>query len=338
LAKLLERAREDEVLREQSERIAAHAEQHGWELSTVYRDGPGDTVGPGRRAGLDALIEDLKGLDKVVVVSLDRLLPGVEAAVDLLEKFSSAGVDLVSLDERFDAGEPTGDSAAAVLRLARVWQRRAAWRQAWGAESLRKPGFSPATMIDVGAAEGTPPLYEAFPAAHHVLIDPLEEYREALEELSARVGGEYHRVAVGAEEGELVIHVRARHLQASSMRHDPEARQKQEPRTIRVTTLDALRDEHAWQPPFGLKIDTEGYEDEVLKGATRLLADTQFVVAEVRVKPLFDGGYTFAELIGLLDRHGFRLCDVMTSPKAPGEDETLYMDAVFRRDGPPTAT
>jgi FkbM family methyltransferase len=187
-------------------------------------------------------------------------------------------------------------------------------------------------VIDVGAAEGTPPLYEAFPAAHHVLIEPLEEHREALEELAGRIGGEYLLMAVGTEEGDAVIHVNPREILRSSMRIDEKFNPKvMEDRTVRLTTLDTLLDERGWRPPFGLKIDTEGYEDQVLIGAARLLCDTQFIVAEVRIEHEFDGTYSFAELIALLDRHEFRLCEVMSAPKAPGSHETEFIDAVFRR-------
>src|SRR5206468_11007559 len=111
LAKLLERVREDEVLQEQSDRIAAYAKERGWELVNVYTDSPGrGSVGHGKRIGLAELEDDLDDLEKVVVVSLDRLRPNVEVMVELVERFAEHGVDLVSLDEKFDTGEATGES------------------------------------------------------------------------------------------------------------------------------------------------------------------------------------------------------------------------------------
>jgi hypothetical protein len=47
-------------------------------------------------------------------------------------------------------------------------------------------GFQPATVIDVGAAEGTPPLYAVFPKAPHVLVEPLREFEPQLKELTDR--------------------------------------------------------------------------------------------------------------------------------------------------------
>jgi FkbM family methyltransferase len=336
LAKLLEGDREQEILREQSERITAYAGERGWDLRRVYVDGPILAAGRDRRQGLRALLEDLEGLEKVIVVTLDRLLPGAEAAFELLQKFRASGVDVVSLDEELDTGEPSGRAATAVLGLARTWQRRTQRRLIWDAGSLRKPGFAPATVLDVGAGSGTPPLYEAFPAARHVLIDPLEEFRKPLERIAAQLGGEYLQVAVGAENGTVTINVNPDFLFTSAIRNNRVFPHEQmQARDVRLATLDTLRDEHGWQPPFGLKIDTEGYEDQVLEGASRLLEETQFIVAEVTVKPAYDESYSFAELIGLLDRLGFRLCEVLTAPKARDAHETEFMDAVFRRDDAP---
>src|SRR3954447_375084 len=45
----------------------------------------------------------------------------------------------------------------------------------WDVASIQKRGLSPRTVIDVGAARGTQPLYEAFPDAYLVLVEPLGE-------------------------------------------------------------------------------------------------------------------------------------------------------------------
>jgi hypothetical protein len=69
----------------------------------------------------------------------------------------------------------------------------------------------------------------------------------------------------------------------------------------------------------------------VIEGASRLLAETQFVIAEVVMAKRYEGGYTFAEFIGLMDSHGFRLCDVLDLPKLAAFRELRYVNALFRR-------
>ena len=167
-----------------------------------------------------------------------------------------------------------------------------------------------------------------------MLIDPLKEFREPLERVAAKLGADYLHTAIGAENGTVTMNVNRDVPVLSGVRDNPDfPHGDMEAREVRLATLDSLYEEHGWQPPFGLKIDTEGYEDQVIRGAARLLEDTQFVVAEVSVKPAYEGGYSFAELIALLDGHGFRLCEVMTTPKQRGAEETDFIDGVFRRDG-----
>jgi FkbM family methyltransferase len=337
LAKAGERERESEVLGEQRVRIEEHARGAGWDIAAVYDDTPSRSRAPGDRPGMAALLASLDGIDKVVVVSLDRLRPGTRAAVETVRRLREGNVDLVSLDEEFDTGDSTGRAAVSALRLAARWESRAQANQSWEPENLRKPGFAPATVIDVGAGQGTPRLYEAFPNAHHVLVEPLAEHREALEELVNRQGGEYVAAAAGAQEGSTTMTVDTRRLFFSSLLERRAAapdRTALETREVPVVTLDALRGERGWDGPFGIKIDTEGYEDEVLRGAAEMLRETQFVLAEVVLNRPYEGGYSFAELVALLDRHGFRLCDILTAPKAMPSHEATYIDAIFRPAAP----
>ncbi len=45
---------------------------------------------------------------------------------------------------------------------------------------LADKGFNPDLIMDVGAGEGTLGLYEVWPNAHYVMIEPLAHYEAAL--------------------------------------------------------------------------------------------------------------------------------------------------------------
>lgn len=204
----------------------------------------------------------------------------------------------------------------------------------WRPENLRKPGFAPATLIDVGVARGTPSLYEAFPDAHFVLVEPLREFEEDLRRIARRRGGEYVLAAVGAEPGRAEIHVDPGMLYESSLlvneQRPPAEREALERREIEVTTLDALLAERGWRGPFGLKIDAEGFEHRVIEGARELLRDTQFVIAEVSVTRPFAGGVSFADFVALMHDHGFAVHDLLDGRKR-GTEGVDFVDLLFRR-------
>jgi FkbM family methyltransferase len=202
----------------------------------------------------------------------------------------------------------------------------------WQPGNLRKD-FSPATVIDVGAAEGTPPLYEAFPDAYHVLIEPVAECHANLDRWLAKLDGEALGVAVGKDVGEATIHVDRNQPWASSLLQNTQATPPPlEERKVELTTLDRLLDQRGWKGPFGLKIDTEGFEREVIEGASHLLTETQFVIAEVRVGDRrFEHSYSHAEFIASMDRNGFELVDILDGLKWSWRSELVFFDAIFRR-------
>ena len=204
----------------------------------------------------------------------------------------------------------------------------------WEVEQLSGHGFAPATVIDVGAAGGTDALYDAFPDAYHVLIEPLAEFESDLARLVSAQGGEHVLVAVGAEEGRRTFHVDGDMLEKSSFHaRVPELASEELPdeREVRITTLDHLWAERGWQGPFGLKTDTKGFDDEVILGAPRLLEHTEFVITEVPVTRRFPGGSDFFAFVRLLSAHGFALADVLTMARTVDLRHMLYMDALFVR-------
>lgn len=128
----------------------------GWELVAVYEDAPGRSEKPGDQPGMYALLENLSGLDKVVVVSLDRFRPGARGSLNTIQRLSAEGVGLVSVEEGFDTTADSGRAVPRVLRLAARWESRSEAGAAWGPEHLRKPGFDSVTVIDVGAGTARP--------------------------------------------------------------------------------------------------------------------------------------------------------------------------------------
>jgi FkbM family methyltransferase len=332
---LHEQGREQEVLDRQRREVERYVAERGWELVAVYEDATSRTARPSERPGLARLMQELDGLDRVVVTRLERLRPSARACFQVVRQLQDSGVELASIGDGFDTGEDSGRAVMEVLRQAADWQTNAETAGGWSPENLRKPGFDPATVIDAGAGAGTPALHQAFPKAHLVMIEPLREWQADLERQVAQHGGEYVLKAVGARSGTASFNVDHDSLVMSSLLERGSKPAAGSPgvdqREVPVTTLDELWRERGWKPPFGLKLDTEGYEDQVIEGAQEVLRQTQFVIAEVSVVPeRFDGSYTFAQFIALMDRHGFRLCDVLDAPRKRRAQELKYMDVLFR--------
>lgn len=186
----------------------------------------------------------------------------------------------------------------------------------WSPHNLRRPGLAPQTIVDAGAYTGTLPLYDAYPEAFFVLVEPMDECSEYLASVLGRFDGVHLPVALGASVGTVGLNVEPRLVPKSSILHRTALTatgDRTVPSQVPLITLDSLLGEPWLRPPFGLKIDTEGYELDVIRGGNEFLSHTQFVIAEVSLADRFEGGYRFAEFIGEMDALGFRAIDVIST-------------------------
>jgi FkbM family methyltransferase len=219
-------------------------------------------------------------------------------------------------------------------------ERWVAGRTFWDADYLARLGFEPQTLVDVGVAYGSPyphdhSLYEAYPDAFLVLVEPLVEFKPYLREILLGRRGIHLETALGDADGEALIQIDHNWIERSSIETRTPLEYTGEfsgTRTVPVTTLDAMLHKHRFEPPFGLKIDTEGWEYRVVNGATEFLKNTQFVIAEVDVADRFVDGYSFADFIALMDRLEFSACDFLDIGRAPDSSVT-FIDILFRKNG-----
>ena len=71
----------------------------------------------------------------------------------------------------------------------------------------RELGFLPKVVFDVGVGPGTPDLYDAFPDARLVLVEPLEEWRRNFEWVERARQTDTILAAAGSAPGEIEIFV-----------------------------------------------------------------------------------------------------------------------------------
>lgn len=201
----------------------------------------------------------------------------------------------------------------------------------WDLSCLLGKGFYPRTIVDVGVADGTPELYQAFPDANFVLIEPVDEFEPIIRSTLEKYEGEYLKLALGEFSGKGVIHIDTSHLERSSFfkRRPPEISEHPvHPRPVEISTLDTLFKKHQWAAPYGLKIDAEGGELAIVRGAQEFLRQTQFVIAEVSVADRFSGGYSFKDFIELMDGYNFVLREILSDGRA-GDNILTFLDCLF---------
>jgi hypothetical protein len=102
-----------------------------------------------------------------------------------------------------------------------------------------------------------------------------------------------------------------------------------------VETLDDLRPRvlRPGDRAF-LKVDVQGYELEVLRGAEETLGQADAVEVELSLVPLYEGAPTAEEVTAHLEALGFTRRAQEPAWRHPQTGEVLQVDALFERPAP----
>jgi FkbM family methyltransferase len=195
-------------------------------------------------------------------------------------------------------------------------------------------------VIDVGANCGqyAAALRAAGYRGRIVSFEPLAEPYGALAIAAGRdARWDTRRLALGARRTVAGVHVaedsRNSSLLAVGRRH---LRAVPDSRAIAHEETEVDRLDDVWPRLVGgarrpyLKIDTQGYELEVLRGATAALDAIVLVEAELSLVSTYDGGPLFADVVGFLGEHGFQPIAFEGVLDDPDTGEMLQADAIFR--------
>jgi FkbM family methyltransferase len=78
-----------------------------------------------------------------------------------------------------------------------------------------------------------------------------------------------------------------------------------------------------------LKIDTQGFEPEVLEGAGEYLKSTKVVLTELMIYDLYERKLTFSDIEKYLLPAGFELFDISHISKNPANGRTDWVDLIY---------
>ena len=179
-------------------------------------------------------------------------------------------------------------------------------------------------VVDVGANHGdfAGAASAYFPKANVLLVEPLSQLHDELQQRCDRHHGKWvlEKCALGFEDAVLPLHVASGQDAVGSLAgFGPEYQQVNPQSTIKevlckVRPLDAIIAERNITRVDLLKIDVEGFEFEVLKGAARTLERTRALIIETSlVRRSSSAGNPLGAMLDLLASRGFWVIDVVPS-------------------------
>ena len=193
-------------------------------------------------------------------------------------------------------------------------------------QNARRAGFEAGGVIDVGVARGTPGLYDAWPEARLLLVDPLVEWEGHLREFAAGRGS-YIIAAAGTKDGPAEMRVH-RVPELSSLVGERDECQTTL-RLVEVVTIDAVAAE--LPGPLVVKVDVEGGELDVLGGAATTLSRTELVLVETSMFELIPGQPLTHDVVAFMAERGFAIYDIFGGHLRPLDGALAQVDLAFAR-------
>lgn len=196
---------------------------------------------------------------------------------------------------------------------------------------LKNLGFNPKNIIDIGAYEGnwTTDIKTLFPDAHVLMIEGQENKKSILLEKINSISNTTLTIALlGAERKSVKFNI---YESASSVfTEDNETDATEE--FITLSLLDDVVKGTSFEQVDLIKIDTQGYELEILKGGQNVLSSAQCVLLEVSLLGIYKEAPLVAEVIAYMKQNGFVLYDICSLMRRPYDKALFQSDFMFLKE------
>jgi FkbM family methyltransferase len=201
-------------------------------------------------------------------------------------------------------------------------------------DCLVQLGFSPKTIVDIGAHRGdwSRTAMNYFPNAQYLLFEPQGELLENFNpEKNSQI--KIFPYGVGRKTGVMKFSKSSR-LDSCSFALSSDAASKlgREQVDVSVVAFDDFVEREALDFPEMLKIDAEGWDLEVLEGANKALSIAEVVLVEAAVMCK-----SFANKIDVvmaeMKKHGFVLFDITDLNRTAKHNALWLVEVAFVRKG-----
>lgn len=207
-------------------------------------------------------------------------------------------------------------------------------------QSLKR--FEIDLVLDIGANEGqfASEIRSVGYKGQIVSFEPLSDAHQKLTQAAIRNNNwaVHPRCAIGDYDGEVEINVSGNSVSSSVLpmteAHSSAAQNSAYVGSEKasIVRLDSVAADYiSPSNSFFIKIDTQGFEWQVLDGATETLKNAQGVLCEMSLVSLYEGQRLWMDMLKRLESEGFTLWAIQRGFTDPRDGRSLQINAVFFR-------
>ena len=194
------------------------------------------------------------------------------------------------------------------------------------------------TIIDAGANVGqsVQKYKEIFPNAVIHSFEPVRKVYEQLEKNTRHYDGvSVYNMALGSQEGKITFYEYDDHVNSSALPMGSALSQHNvyHETQVECSTLDIQAAKNNINHINILKLDTQGFDLEVLKGASKLIKENKIdvVMIEHIVAELYKNSPKYSEQVKFFEDHNFQL--VVSYRLNWDKGVVTWFDSVYKREG-----
>jgi FkbM family methyltransferase len=201
---------------------------------------------------------------------------------------------------------------------------------------LQKNGFQPLHIIDIGAHNGawSVEVFKIFPHAKFIAIEPLPEKKPILEKAFKNMPAKIYNVLLG-EASKKNIQFYTAETGSSVLKELTKFSNNTSNIYLDMYTLDEIILQERINGNILLKVDVQGFETEILKGATQTLSNVDVICIEVSFLNYNEGAPLAHDMIPFMKKLGFLIYDVTGFIRKSNDYALIQTDMIFIKEDHP---
>lgn len=195
------------------------------------------------------------------------------------------------------------------------------------------------TVIDIGSNEGQfiQTISKVLPKRKIFAFEPINSCYQNLVKNTSKYDVTAFNIGLGDTDGTVQINV-SKNLVSSSILPMANLHKTLYPEsayeaieTIQIKRLDDVLSPHRLEQNIMVKIDVQGYEENVLKGGAKTIESSAVVIIETSFHSLYQNQWLFEDVFQFIAPRGFQFWGFADQSYSKNTGVPIYGDAIFIR-------